>query len=294
MADQPLEGDKIVSEEVAAETSQPEEPGFMRRLGRTVRERPELVLSPVLFVLIVGGWELGVKIFEVPRIVLPAPSAIVNSLVNLVVEGELVRHFGVTLYETVAGFLLGSLAGLLLGALVSQFRLVEKTLYPYIVAFQTLPKVAIAPIIIIWAGYGLSSKIIIAAMIAFFPLLVNTIVGLNSTDPVYIEMLSSFTASPWQIFRMVKVPMALPFIFAGLDIAGVLSVIGAIVGEFVGAREGLGYVILIRNFNLDMAGVFAVLIVLSMLGIGIHLTISWLQRRVVFWAQPETERVIGA
>lgn len=268
--------------------------GLLGRMVESIRERPELVLSPVLFVVVVGGWELAVKVFEVPRIVLPAPSAIVTSFFNLATKGDLARHFGITLYETVAGFLLGSIAGLLLGALVSQFRLVEKTLYPYIVAFQTLPKVAIAPIIIIWAGYGLTSKIIITAMIAFFPLLVNTIVGLNSTDPIYIEMLSAFTASRWQIFRIVKVPMALPFIFAGLDIAGVLSVIGAIVGEFVGARAGLGYVILIRNFNLDMPGVFAILIVLSLMGIGIHLIIIWLQKRVVFWAQPEIERVIGA
>jgi NitT/TauT family transport system permease protein len=284
----------LIPEAISTETDESVKPGYVERAISAIRERPEIVFSPVLFIVIVGGWELAVKVFEIPRIVLPAPSAIAVSFYNLVVDGDLLRHFGITLYETVAGFLLGSVAGLLLGALVSQFRLVEKTLYPYIVAFQTLPKVAIAPIIIIWAGYGLTSKIIITAMIAFFPLLVNTIVGLNSTDPVYIEMLAAFTASRWQIFKIIKVPMALPFIFAGLDIAGVLSVIGAIVGEFVGARAGLGYVILIRNFNLDMAGVFAILIVLSMLGIGIHLIINQLQRRVVFWVQPEVERVVGA
>ncbi len=268
--------------------------GLRQRLSATVRERPELILSPLLFILVVGGWELAVNIFDIPRIVLPAPSAIANSFVELSSEGDLLMHFSITLYETIAGFLLGSITGLILGVLVSQFRIVEKTLYPYIVAFQTLPKVAIAPIIIIWAGYGLTSKVIITAMIAFFPVLVNTIVGLNSTDPIYVEMLASFTASRWQIFRLVKVPMALPFIFAGLDIAAVLSVIGAIVGEFVGARAGLGYLILIRNFNLDMAGVFSILIVLSLMGISLHLIINWLQRRVVFWAQPEVERIIGA
>lgn len=289
MANQQVTGDEIgpLQSEGASDNQ-------LHGLLETVRERPELVLSPLLFILIVGGWEMAVKVFDIPRIILPAPSAVVRSFWGLLTEGDLLRHFGITLYETVAGFLLGSLSGLLLGALVSQFRLVEKTLYPYIVAFQTLPKVAIAPIIIIWFGYGLGSKVIITAMIAFFPLLVNTIVGLKATDPVYIEMLASFTASRWQIFRLVKVPMALPYIFAGLDIAGVLSVIGAIVGEFIGARAGLGYVILIRNFNLDMAGVFAILIVLSMMGIGIHLIINRLHRRVVFWAQPEIERVVGA
>ena len=269
-------------------------PGFLSRTSSAIRERPELLLSPLLFVVIIGGWELTVRILDIPRIVIPAPSAVAVSLYNLAVHGDLLRHFKVTLFEVLAGFTLGATAGLVLGGLVSQFRIVEKTLYPYIVAFQTLPKVAIAPIIVVWVGFGLTSKIIIAAMIAFFPLLVNTIVGLQSTDPAYIEMLTSFTASKWKIFKMLKVPMALPFIFAGLELAGILAVIGAIVGEFVGARAGLGYLILIKNFNLDMAGVFAVLIVLSMMGISIHLIISKLHKRIVFWAKPEPEKIIGA
>jgi NitT/TauT family transport system permease protein len=284
----------VLGTTTAGENSQKVPLTFRQRFARLYRERPEAILTPVSFVLIIGGWELLTIIFKIPRIVLPAPSAVVRSLYNLVTGGELLRHFGVTLYETLAGFFLGGVTGLLLGALVSQFHIFEKTIYPYIVAFQTLPKVAIAPIIIIWAGYGLTSKIIITAMIAFFPLLVNTIAGLHATEPEYTEMLTAFTASKWQIFRIVKVPMALPFIFAGLNMAGVLSVIGAIVGEFVGAREGLGYLILIRNFQLDMPGVFAILIVLSLMGIGMHLIITGVQKRVVFWSKPEVERIIGA
>jgi len=276
------------------QTGNQNQPGLINRLKEIAQERPELFLSPLLFVIIVAGWELGVDILDVPRIVLPAPSDIVKSLSVLVERGNLARHFGVTLYETLAGFFLGSVTGLFLGAIVSQFRIVEKTLYPYIIAFQTLPKVAIAPIIIIWAGYGYNSKIIITGMIAFFPLLVNTIVGLNATDPEYIDMLTAFTASNWEIFSKVKVPMALPFIFAGLDIAGILSVIGAIVGEFVGAREGLGYLILYRNFQLDMPGVFAILLILSLMGIGMHLILAWTHKKIVFWEKPESERVVGA
>lgn len=265
-----------------------------KKIGNFYEDHPEFFLTPLTFIVLIGGWEAATRIFSIPNIVLPAPSRVVRSLAALATSGDLLRHTSVTLYETVAGFFLGTVSGLLLGALVSQFRLVEKTIYPYIVAFQTLPKVAIAPIIIIWAGYGLASKVIITALIAFFPLLVNTIAGLHATEPEYTEMLTAFTASKWQIFKIVKIPMALPFIFAGLDMAGVLSVIGAIVGEFVGAREGLGYLILLRNFQLDMPGVFAILIVLSALGIGIHLIISQIQKKVVFWKKPETERVIGA
>lgn len=267
---------------------------WVKKIYKLAKERPETILSPLLFIVVIGGWELIVRILEIPRIVLPAPTEIVEALFLSVVERRLLFHFGITLYETLAGFFIGAVTGLFLGTIVAQFPLVEKTLYPYIVAFQTLPKVAIAPIIIIWAGFGYTSKIIITAMIAFFPLLVNTIAGLHSTQPEYIEMLRGYSASRWQIFRMVEVPMALPFIFAGLDIAGILSVIGAIVGEFVGARAGLGYVIMYRNFQMDMPGVFAILIVLSLMGIGVHLFFAWLQKKVVFWTRPETERVVGA
>ncbi len=170
----------------------------------------------------------------------------------------------------------------------------EKILYPYVVAFQTLPKVAIAPIIVIWFGFGLTSKIIITATIAFFPLLANTIVGLRSAPLDQIELMVAFTATRWQTFRMVRFPQALPFIFVGLDVAAVLSVIGAIVGEFVGSEAGLGYLILQMNFNFDMPGVFAVLIILSLMGIGLHLLVVWVQGHVVFWVDKAGNRVMGA
>ena len=202
-------------------------------------------------------------------------------------EGDLLKHFGVTFYETIAGFVLGSLFGLLLGALIGQFPLLERTLYPYVVAFQTLPKVAIAPIIVIWFGYGVSSKIVITATIAFFPLLANTIVGLRAAPTEQIELMVAFTASRWQIFRKARLPQALPYIFVGLDVAIVLSVIGAIVGEFVGAQRGLGNLILQFNVSLDIAGVFAVLVMLSAMGVALHLVMQAIQKRVIFWAEPD-------
>jgi NitT/TauT family transport system permease protein len=141
--------------------------------------------------------------------------------------------------------------------------------------------------------YGLSSKIIITAAIAFFPLLANTIVGLRSAPAEQIDMLRAHTATEWQIFRMARLPQALPFIFVGLDVAIVLSVIGAIVGEFVGAKEGLGFLILQMNFNFDMAGVFAVLLILSLIGVGLHLLMMTIQRRVLFWANSNQIHVTG-
>ena len=269
------------------------ESGKTRTLGQALREKPEIPLAILLFASLVGGWEASVRLFDIPKIVLPAPSAVGVALWNGM-QGDFLWHFGITFYETIAGFVLGAATGLILGALVSQFRLLERTLYPYIVAFQTLPKVAIAPIIVIWFGYGVTSKIVITATIAFFPLLANTIVGLRAAPQEQIELMVAFTASRWQVFRLARLPQALPYIFVGLDVAIVLSVIGAIVGEFVGAQAGLGYLILQKNFNMDMAGVFAILIVLSAMGVGLHLLVNAVQRRVVFWMDSATERVIGA
>ena len=140
----------------------------------------------------------------------------------------------------------------------------------------------------------MSSKIVITATIAFFPVLANTIVGLRAAPADQIDLLVAYTATPWQRLRLVRWPAALPYVFAGLDIAIVLSVIGAIVGEFVGAQAGLGYLILQKDFNFDMAGVFAILLILSLMGVGLHLLVNRVQRRVVFWMQATSDRVTGA
>ena len=136
-------------------------------------------------------------------------------------------------------------------------RLLELTLYPYIVAVQTLPKVAIAPLILIWVGLGIEGKIIVAAMVSFFPMLVNTIAGLKAAPQDEIDLLRSLSASRWKIFRYVQLPEALPYIFTGMNIGLVLSVLGAIIGEFIGAKAGMGYLILQMNYNMDISGMFA-------------------------------------
>jgi NitT/TauT family transport system permease protein len=253
-----------------------------------------ILLPLATFCVFVGGWEALVQLFDIPKIVLPPPSDIVLAFWNGLLSGDFSWHLAVTMYEILAGFAVGALSGLLLGFIIALVPLAERIFYPYVVAFQTVPKVAIAPIIVIWFGYGVTSKIVITATIAFFPLLANTIVGLRAAPHDQIEMLMSYTASRWQVFHMVRLKQALPYIFVGLDVAIVLSVIGAVVGEFVGAKAGLGYLILQKNFNFDMAGTFAILIILSLIGVGLHAMISVAQRRIVFWMDMGGERVMGA
>jgi NitT/TauT family transport system permease protein len=253
-----------------------------------------LLLSLTTFVIFVTGWEVAVRGLGISKIVLPPPSAVAVAFWESLQEGELHWHFAVTLYEVLAGFLVGSTGGLILGFVIALSPPMERIFYPYVVAFQTVPKVAIAPIIVIWFGYGVTSKVVITATIAFFPLLANTIMGLRAAPQDQVEMMVSYTASRWQVFRMVRLLQALPYIFVGLDVAIVLSVIGAIVGEFVGAKAGLGYLILQKNFNFDMAGTFAILIILSLIGVGLHGLIGIAQRRIVFWMDMAGERIVGA
>ncbi|MGB3287827.1 MAG: ABC transporter permease [Burkholderiaceae bacterium] len=252
--------------------------------ARVSRSWLEWACIPLLFVIVVGSWEAVIKLLEIPPYVVPAPSAIWQSLVRGISSGLFISNGLVTLSEAFLGFLGASVLAIVLGSIIAQSRFMERVIYPYLIAIQTTPKIAIAPLFIIWFGFGISSKVIIAGIVAFFPVLVNVIAGLRSTDPQRIELMRSLRASRWQIFRMVMLPSALPIIFAGLQVAVIFSLLGAIVGEFVGSREGLGNLIMQMNINLDTAGVFAVLVCLSSIGITLHLIMHWLQKKLLFWA----------
>jgi NitT/TauT family transport system permease protein len=245
--------------------------------------RSDYLASILGLVVLIGLWEAGVRLFDVPDFILPAPSAIAKSLVAGISSGLFLRHFYVTAFETIIGFLLAAVVGIGTGAIVAQFRFVEKVIYPWLVALQTLPKIAIAPLIIIWAGYGIGSKIIIVALVAIFPVLVNTIMGLKSCDQGKIDLMTSLGAGRWETFRAVRFPNALPFIFAGLNVAIVLAILGAIVGEFVGSKAGLGNLILEANFQFDVARIFAVLVVLAVFGVVMSQLMRMAQDRFLFW-----------
>jgi NitT/TauT family transport system permease protein len=256
-----------------------------------LRRRPEWICIPLSLVLFIGGWEWYVKAYNVSSLIVPAPSAIVEALRTGIASGLYVKALLVTLQAIVLGFLLSATAAFVLGILISQIRLLEATIYPYIVALQTLPKIAIAPLILVWVGLGIESKIIIAALVSFFPMLVNTIVGLKSAAADKLELMHALTASPAKTFWLVKLPEASPYIFAGLQIGIVLAVLGAIVGEFVGAKAGLGYLIIQMNYTMDVAGMFAALVLLGVMGIILNGAITMLRKRVIFWQRTEVHTI---
>jgi NitT/TauT family transport system permease protein len=228
-------------------------------------------------------WEVIVRAFSIPAFILPPPSKIFLALYRGFASSLYFSHIGVTLAETFLGFALGSVLAFSLGVAVALSRRVEYFLYPFIVMFQAMPKVALAPLVIIWFGLGITSKIVAAALVAFFPLMVNTIAGLRSADEDRVNLMRSLAASRWQIFWMLQLPNAMPYIFAGLEIAMIFALIGAIVGEFVGATAGLGMLIQSMNFTMDVAGQFSILLILSALGLTLSGLIAVIRRRVLFW-----------
>ncbi|HEX8011357.1 MAG TPA: ABC transporter permease [Casimicrobiaceae bacterium] len=234
-------------------------------------------------------WVLSVRVLKVPSYILPAPEAVLNALWSgIAINPTNPQGYYLPLWSTLSnaaiGFSIGTGFGLVLGSLMAESRTVEKLLMPYAFALQSLPKVAIAPLVVIWFGFGAGSKIAIAALLAFFPVLINSFTGLRSIEPERLDLMRSLSATRFETYRIAKLPNAAPFIFAGLDMAVVYALLGAIVAEFLGAQQGMGVVITQAQAVSDVAGVFAALIILGILGITLHSSVRRLERRVVHWA----------
>jgi len=240
-------------------------------------------------VLVVALWEVLVNLYHMPSYVLPAPKAVVAALIDGLWQSPTNRagfwyHLADTLTATLSGFVIGGLLGLALAAAMAEFRVVERMLFPYVAAIQSLPKVAIAPLYIIWFGYQIQSKIAMSVTLALFPVLLNTLQALLSVDRDRLDLMSSLKASRWQKFWLIKLPTSLPMIFAGLNLGIVYALLGALVAEFIGAQRGMGVMVLQLQSVNDTAGVFAVLVVLAVVGYVLIAAVRMVQARVVFWS----------
>ena len=219
----------------------------------------------------------------VSPIILPPPTEVGRAFIELSGEAFFWNATRVTMIETLAGFAIGSVAGLLLGALIGTLRIFRSTIYPYTIAFNNLPRIALAPVFLTWFGFGMASKIVLAATICFFPPLVAVVVGIETVDQDAKALMQSFGASRWKTFTSLTLPSSLPHVFAGLVNGMSLALIGAIVAEFVGATEGLGVLIETFNFRLNVAEAFAVITALGLIGFGLYGVMQLLYRRVVYW-----------
>lgn len=245
--------------------------------------------TAVTGLLLFALWELLPRLGLVSEIVLPPFTETVVALYTLVTAEFFMKHFLVTLNEIAWGFVIGTTIGLVGGILLGVWEPFKKLTYPFVVAFQAIPKIVLAPLFIAWFGYGQSSKVVMAVAIGFFPVLINTMVGLENVPTESIRLMRSLRASRWQIFRKVSLPSAAPLIFAGVKTALTFSLIGAIVGEFVGASTGLGFLLDTYNFQLRIDRVFSVIIILSGIGAIFYFALEWLDKKIIYWRQESVQ-----
>ena len=269
--------------------------GATRAVGAGTRpHKPDLSgvawggLPVFVIAVLFGAWEASVRLADVAEWLLPPPSKIFAELYNS--RDLLWTHTLVTLQEVLLGFAVALGAGVVLALGIAFSRLIQRSLYPFVIASQTIPIIAIAPLLLIWVGYGIMPKVIVVALIAFFPIVVNMVDGLKAVDPDMVSMMRTFGASRWQVFTKLQVPTSLPYLFSGVKIAVAVSVIGAVIGEWVGASRGLGYLMTrsIPQFQTDR--VFAAIFILSVMGIVLFLVAALAEKIALPWHHTERRR----
>jgi NitT/TauT family transport system permease protein len=248
---------------------------------------------PAIFLIGVGVvWELIVRTFNIPVYIFPPPSLVASAMVKY--ANSLSSHFCVTLYETLVGFAAGALTGVAIAICITYSNFLRNALYPLLILAQSVPKNALAPLALIWLGFGIESKVFLVILITFFPIVVNTAAGLIAVERELLYLINSLSATTWQIFRKIRFPNSLPYIFTGLKIAITLAVVGAVIAEFVGGNQGLGYLIVSASGELNTSLVFAAILLLAVMGIALFSAISFAERKLMPWHAPVELRVGGA
>jgi NitT/TauT family transport system permease protein len=263
--------------------------GYPGSALRFLLRRWEILLVPVAMVAFVAIWALVGYVGNYPPFILPTPFQVWARFITVATDGSLVYHTSVTLLEILGGLTLGLTSATVLGYLLAKSPVVERLVSPYIIASQSVPIVALAPLLIVWFGFGLLSKVLVCALTIFFPVLISTIVGLRSVEQDLIDLMRSLQATRWQVFRHLEVPAALPVLLGGLKVGVTLSVIGAVVGEFAQSDRGLGFLVNLANRGLfDTPLMFVALFVLMTIALGLYGIVSAVEVVVLRWRRVGT------
>lgn len=244
---------------------------------------PTWVGSLLLLVLFLGGWEAYVRLFDVSRLVLPPPSDVMTKWLEFLGSSSVWYHTAVTAWETLLGFVLASILGVGLGILLGKMPRLERMLNPFVIATQVVPKVALVPLFVVWFGFGMTSKVVIATILAFFPILLNTILGIKSVDRGHVEVMASINATRFQRLTQLDLPSSLPYILTGMEVGVVLSIIGAVVGEYLGGSVGLGNLAVKEMNSYNTTALFAVIVHLSVLGFAFYAAVVGVRKYLIPW-----------
>lgn len=249
------------------------------------------ITTPLLVGTLILVWDSYVRMAGVSPLILPRPGAVWHAWIEMLGDRRAWHHTWMTVYATLTGFAYAATIGIVLGVLIARARWLELTLNPFIVATQVIPKVALVPLFVLWFGFGITSKVIVAAVLSFFPILTNTALGVKSIEEGHRDVMVSLNATRWQVFRRLELPSALPYIITGLEVGIVLAIIGAIVGEYLGGSSGLGHLLIARLNAFETDQMFAVLIHMSLLGFTFYFLIGALRRRLIPWHASARPRV---
>ena len=243
-----------------------------------------IAVPVVTLIILLSAWAAVERLFNLNHIVVPSPGEVARAF--LVNYSRLFRETGITMEESVLGFLLGSIGAYVVAVSFVYSRTIKDAVYPYAVALKSIPLIAIAPLLVLWFGNGLLSKIVMSALVAFFPVLVNSANGLTAVDPEALDLMKSLSASSWQVLTKIRIPNSLSYLMSGLKIASSLAVVGAVIGEFTGATEGIGHLINTSSYYLQTPLMFAGVAMISLGGILFFGLMAYLERKIVFWQEP--------
>jgi NitT/TauT family transport system permease protein len=249
-----------------------------------LRAWPTWLTVAVSFLLLLAGWHLLVIVGNYPRFILPGPVDVWQQFLVVARDGRLQRHTLITVSQVIPGLLIGCLIAMPLGYLLAKSPLAERLLSPYLIASQAIPIIAVAPLLTIWVQSTYWSRVLVAVIVVFFPILINIIAGLRSVPAELYELMHSLRATPWQIFRKLELPAALPIVLAGLKVGATLSVIGALVGEFVQPKsQGLGFLLISARYQFKTDLVFVVLVALAVIALTLYGLVVLLEKRLLRW-----------
>ncbi len=254
----------------------------MTAKATSVRWLPWLT-TPLLAFAILAAWQIYVRASGISGFILPSPMQVWDAYLEELRAPNIWRHSGWTLYETLIGFAWGTVVGLALGVLIGRWRWLETTLNPFVVATQVVPKVALVPLFVVWFGFGATSKVLLAATLAFFPILTNAVLGVKSVDLGHRDVMVALNAPRWKTFTRLELPSALPYVLTGMEVGIVLAIIGAVVGEYLGGNSGLGYMLIAKMNAYETASLFAVIIHLTLIGFIFYWLMGATRRLMIPW-----------
>ena len=241
------------------------------------------VSTPLLLVAVVAAWKLVIAIFDVSPFVLPQPEQVLDGMGEVIQSKSFTTHLRVTLTETLLGFGIALVLGVAMGAILGRVLWLERAVRPLVVAAQVVPKVALVPLFIVWFGFGITSKVVIVAILAFFPIMLNTLLGVRSVEPGHRDVMRGLNAGRWATFWKLDYHSTMPYVFAGMEIGIVFAIIGAVVGEYLGGNQGLGYLIVLYLNALNAKQLFAVIVILTLIGFVLFLAVLGLKRLFIPW-----------